>query len=380
MNSILDDLKRIADVDKEGMCKIVERFPEQCKDAIDASRSLTIPKRVRISDKISIKFEEPRNIVVVGMGGSAIAGNLLKDWLRNKSPIPIDVCRSYHLPAYVDKKTLVLVVSYSGNTEETLSAYLDALEKECMTIVFTSGGLLQQFSETLGVPLVPLPPGYPPRSAVAYLFFPLAYSLGKMKPIHSLDEEIQEIVPVVSRLRDEIKPETPVEHNLAKKLAIGLKGSVPLICGFDLYKSVALRMKTQFNENSKTPAKVEFFPELNHNETVGWTGSKDLTSNFSIVLIRDDQEPAEIGSRIDVTRNLVFEKRAEILEIYARGEGRLARMLSAMYIGDFASIYLAILYQMDPTPVTIIDELKRRLADRGEKRQETWQRFKKLTV
>jgi len=379
MGSILDDLKIIADIDREGMCKIVGCFPEQCEDAITISRGLTIPREVKITDKVSIKYGRPRNIIVAGMGGSAIGGNLLKDWLRDTLPISIEVCRGYHLPAYADEETLVLVVSYSGNTEETVSACLDAIEKRCMTVVVTSGGLLQEFSEEFGVPLVRLPRGYPPRSAVAYLFFPLASSLEKLRLIHPIEEEVKEAVAVVAELRDEVRPETPVPLNPSKRLAIGLEGSIPFVCGFDLYESVALRMKTQLNENSKTPAKAEFFPELNHNEAVGWTGLKSLTRSFSVVLIRDDQEPVEIKTRMDVTRRLIFEEGAkDVLEIRARGRSRLARMFSAMYVGDFASIYLAVLYEVDPTPVAIIDELKRQLEEKLKKGRELSERFERL--
>ena len=380
MSTILDNLKRIADIDKDGMCRVVERFPEQCEDAINITRDLKIQKEVKIAGKLPIKYGKPRNIVVVGVGGSAIGGNLLKDWLKNTLPVPIEVCRSYHLPAYVNEKTLILVVSYSGNTEETLSAYLEAIEKGCMTIAFTSGGLLQRFSEEFGTPLVRLPTYYPqPRSAIAHLFFPLISPLEKLKLIPSVGEEVKEAVTVVTKLREEVRPEAPVSVNPSKRLAIDLKGSIPFVCGFDLYEGVALRIKTQFNENSKIPAKAEFFSELNHNEIVGWTGVDGLTKNFAVILIQGDQEPTEYRTRIDITRKLVFDKGAKnVLEIRAKGKGRLARMLSAMYVGDFASVYLAILYQINPTPVAIIDELKRQLEEKVNKTRELKEKFEKL--
>ncbi|MFH0896747.1 MAG: SIS domain-containing protein, partial [Candidatus Bathyarchaeota archaeon] len=245
--------------------------------------------------------------------------------------------------------------------------YLEAMERGCMTVSFTSGGLLQEFSKELGVPLVRLPAGYPPRSAIAYLFFPLVISLERLNLINPRNE-LNEVVEVVKKLRDEIRAETPLHLNSSKKLAVGLEGSIPFICGFDFYESIAIRLKTQFNENSKTPAKAESFPELNHNETVGWTGLKALTKNFSIILIRDSREETEIKTRIDVTRRLVFDRGAKnVLEIQTRGTSKLARMFSAMYIGDFASIYLALLYGIDPTPVAVIDELKRELGSKVNK-------------
>jgi glucose/mannose-6-phosphate isomerase len=338
-----------------------------------------IPKKVNISNNLNIRYKRPKNIIIAGMGGSAIGGDLLKDWLRNELQVPIEVCRNYHLPAYAGKETLVLAVSYSGNTEETLSAYLEAVHKQCMTVAFTSGGLLQKFSQELGVPFLRLPSGYPPRGAIAYLLFPLMASLKRFKLIHTDEEEIKEAVAVVTDVSGEVKPSTPTALNPSKRLAIGLKGSIPFVCGFDFYESVATRMKTQFNENSKVPAKTEHFSELNHNETVGWTGSTDLPRNFSIVLIRDEQEPIEIRTRVDFTRSLVLDRSAErVLEVRARGKGRLARMLSVMYVGDFASIYLAILYGVDPTPVLIVDELKRKLEEKTNKTMELMERFKRL--
>ncbi len=378
MSATLDDLKLIASIDKQGMSRIVERFPEQCREAIKIAESLTLPKEVKVSSKTQIRYGRPANIIVTGMGGSAIGGNLLKDWLRNQLAVPVEVSRGYHLPAYADEKTLVLAVSYSGNTEETLTAYLEAIERKCMTVAITSGGLLHEFSEKLGVPCARLPSGYPPRSAIAYLFFPLVYSLEKLKLIHA-SEEVEDAVVSVTELRDEVKPEAPTSLNPSKRLALGLRDSIPFVCGFDFYEGVALRIKTQLNENGKIPAKAESFPELNHNETVGWTGSRKLTKNFSVVLIRDDGEEPAIRTRIDVTRGLVFDEGAkEVLEIRGRGTGRLARMLSAMYVGDFASIYLAILNHTDPTPVTIIDELKKKLGEEINKTNELKKQFEKL--
>ena len=144
-----------------------------------------------------------------------------------------------------------------------------------------------------------------------------------------------------------------------------MEGSIPAVYGFGIYEGVALRIKSQFNENAKSPSIAASFPELNHNETVGWTGREDLTKKITVILIRDKDEPAEIKTRIDVTKNLVFDEKAKkVVEIQARGKSKLAKMFSTIYIGDFASIYLAILYGIDPTPVKIIDKLKAQLEKR----------------
>jgi glucose/mannose-6-phosphate isomerase len=380
MSTILDDLVKIKTIDKSDMCSILMKLPEICEDAIKRAERLTIPDEVKLSDNLTITYQKPKKILIVGMGGSAIGGDLLKDWLRETLPIPIEVCREYTLPAYADEETLVLVSSYSGNTEETLSMFLEALEKHCMTISITSNGSLLAFNKTLNLPFIKLPTGYPPRSAIPYLFFPLVISLKKLGILSGVTDELKEAIMVLNQVREELKPENLTVQNVAKQIANGIKGSIPFICGFGFYRSIALRIKTQFNENGKTPAKSEIFPELNHNETVGWTGLRELTKNFSVLLIRDNWEPLEIKTRIDVTRKLVFDNGAQnVLEIHARGVAKLARLLSVMYIGDFASVYLGILYGFDPTPVKIIDELKLQLGKKMNKAEELKDKFRDMT-
>jgi glucose/mannose-6-phosphate isomerase len=154
----------------------------------------------------------------------------------------------------------------------------------------------------------------------------------------------------------------PTRNNKAKQFATELMENIPVVYGFSQYSSIAQRLKAQFNENSKVPSKHEVFSELNHNETVGYDAPESLTKKLSIILIRDQQEPPEIRNRIETTKNLVFGRASKVLEIWAEGKGKLARMLSVMGVGDFASVYLAILQNKDPTPVKIIDRVKSELA------------------
>lgn len=379
MNSSLDKIETIKRIDGSGMHSILERLPEHCEFAIKVADGIRIPRSVRINEKLSLVYGEPGKIIVAGMGGSAIGGEVLKHWLRESLPIPIEVCRGYTLPAYADEETLVFVISYSGNTEETLSCFIEAIKRRCMVISISSNGVLQEFSERIGVPYVKLPSGFPPRSAIPYLFFPLAISLKKIGVLRGLDGEITEAIDVLKGLREKIKPEHHSSENPAKKIAMGIEGYIPLISTFGFYEAAAMRMKTQFNENSKTTAKIEIFPELNHNEVVGWTGLKKLTKNFCVILLRDVDEPREIKVRIEATKNLVFsEGAAKVLEIWSMGRGRLARIFSTIYIGDFASFYLAILYGFDPTPVRVIDELKKHLEERVGKVNELRKKLEAL--
>ena len=343
---VLNQVEKIKNVDKSNMLGHCVKTHEYCEDA------------VRLAKQVSVSYGKPKRILVAGMGGSAIGGEILQDWLLNELPIPIEVYRDYVLPAYVNKETLVFAVSCSGNTEETLSAFVDAVKRGCMIITITSGGHLLSFSEKLHVPNLTIPSGLPPRATLPYLFFPLPILMEKLGILQSREKEIQETVKIVEKLSQENSLETPVNYNLSKKLALELSETIPVVYGFREYAAVAHRLKTQFNENSKVPCKHEVFPELNHNEVVGWEASETLTKCFSILLIRDHNEPPEIKNRIEATKSLALTKAQKVLELYAKGENKLARMFSVLHVGDFASVYLAILRNIDPTPVETINKIK----------------------
>ncbi|UCE29644.1 MAG: bifunctional phosphoglucose/phosphomannose isomerase [Candidatus Bathyarchaeota archaeon] len=345
-SNVLDKPEQLEKVDKSRMLDLCGKTPEYCQDAI---------KR---GGEIAISHKNPRNIIVVGMGGSAIGGEILQDWLRDRLSIPIQTCRSFTLPAYADESTLVFAVSYSGATEETLSAFMDAVHRKCMTITMSSGGHLLSFSKRLGVPHVTMPSGLPPRVAIPYLFFPLPVLLEKMNIVSSLDRDCEEVIRVLEKVVEENSPHIPTKKNTSKMLALELKGTIPMVYGFGRFRAAAHRMKTQFNENSKLLSTYNIFPELDHNEVVGWEASEILTKRFSVILVRDHSESPEIRRRIDFAKLLAFHKAQKVLEIWASGKRRLAEIFSVILTGDFASVYLAILQGVDPTPVKTIVRTK----------------------
>ena len=351
MVTVLDKPERVKEVDRSGMLGDLVKTHDYCRDAIKRAGQVSVPEKV-----------SPKNIVVVGMGGSAIGGEILQDWLRDELPIPIQVCRDYTLPAYVNKDTLVFVNSYSGNTEETLTAFLTAIHRKCTVIAVTSGGQLGSFCKKLQVPHMIIPAGLQPRVAIPYMFFPLPVLMKKMGIISNIETELEEAIHVLERVAKANAPTIPTKNNKAKKIAQELMETIPVIYGFRQYGSIAHRLKAQFNENSKVPSKCDVFPELNHNETVGYEAPETLNKKQSIILIRDPQEPPEIRNRIETTTSLVFNRANKVLEITAEGEGKLAKMFSVMCTGDFASVYLAILQNRDPTPVNIIVRVKSELA------------------
>ena len=350
MANILDNQETLKKIDKSNMLGDLVKTPAYCRDAIKRAEQINVPKKV-----------SPRNIIIVGMGGSAIGGEILKDWLRDTLPIPIEVCRDYVLPAYANKDTLVLANSYSGNTEETLTAFISAIKRKCTVLTVTSGGQLEAFCKKLQVPHVMIPTGLQPRVAVPYMFFPLPILLEKLGILSDTKDELEETINALEKVAKANSPVVPAEDNKAKQLATKLLETIPIVYGFRQYNSVAHRLKAQFNENSKLPSKSDSFPELNHNEIVGYDAPETLNKQQSVILIRDPEEPTEIRNRIETTTSLVFSRAKTVQEITAQGKGKLAKMFSVLYIGDYTSVYLAILQNKDPTPVTIIDRVKSEL-------------------
>lgn len=352
--SVLDDMSKIKEIDSSNMLSFCVNAAKHYREA------------AKIAEKTSLKYPKPENIIVAGMGGSGIGGELLKDWAFDKAQVPIEISRNYSLPAYANEQSLVLITSYSGETEESLSAFLDAAKKKCMIHCVSSGGNLLEFAEKLKVPYLCVPSGIPPRAALPYLFMPLLKSLEKAKIVSGVSKDLSEATKILERISGENAPEKPVRDNFSKTLASGIDERVPVVYGFGVYRSVAQRFKQQFNENSKVPSKWEFFPELNHNEIVGWEKAGKLAKCFSTIFIRDKNEPNEIRNRIETTKAFMGPD-SKLFEVWSQGKSALAKMLSTTCIGDFASVYLAILRKVNPTPVGTIVLLKEKIKQSGTK-------------
>ncbi len=357
----MDNLQTLRSVDKSNMLELCLKTSEFCQEAIMQTRRFRLPKRAQVSKGVQISYRKPKNIVIAGMGGSAIGGDLLHDWLLNRISIPLEVCRDYALPAYANEETLAFIISYSGETEEALCALLNAVKRKCMIVAVASGGTLISFAQRLHLPYLTVRSGLQPRVAVPYLFFPIVIIMEKMGLVKDIEGELEETIHVLETLAKENAPKMPQKSNFAKKLAWELRSTIPVVYGFRQYHAVAVRFKSELNENSKIPAKHESFPELNHNDVVGWEASEELTKRFTVVLIRVKDEPPEIRNRIEATKKLVLPKVRKTLEVHAVGESVLAKMFSVLFLGDLASIYLAILLGVDPAPVDIITAMKKEM-------------------
>lgn len=352
----LDDVELLRRCDPHGMLSLLEGFQDHCENARRLASSISLPARYGESDKL----------VMAGLGGSAIGGALLRSLLIDEVDFPIITCRNYTIPRFVNQNTLFFATSYSGNTEETLSAYTEAKKAGARLIVVTTGGKLRDYAVRDDVPCVVIPSGMPPRAAIPYLLLVPLIILWRLKMINGKEWELDELRIVLGELREELGPPRPKQSNLAKQTAMKLYGLVPLIYGVEGRTDVvAYRWKTQFNENAKVPAFSHLFPELNHNEIVGWDALKDINKGFGLMVLVDGDETPPIKRRIEITTSLMKERVGFVKTIFARGKGRLAKILSLIYIGDFISVYLAILNGIDPYPVKIIDYLKEQLAKEG---------------
>ncbi len=352
----LDNIAEISEIDKSDMLKIVEQFPKQCRDAVSLAETLNLD---------SSFFASISSIAVLGMGGSGIGGDLLKTVLTENATVPVQVVKGYKLPRFIGKDTLVFAVSYSGNTEETISAFSEAVSRGSRIIAVTSDGLLEKLAQESGANVIKIPSGFQPRAALGYLFFPILITASKLDIVPSLEGDINETLTILEKLSENLSSKRKISENTAKQLAVNLFGKIPVVYGIEgATMPAALRWKCQFNENSKVQAFWNFFPELNHNEIVGWELLKETTKKFSLVILRDRDEHPQITKRVKATRELIKDHLDSIYEVWCEGDSKLARILSILYKGDFVSIYLALLNGVDPTPVKRITLLKKRLAEK----------------
>lgn len=304
------------------------------------------------------------NVVVAGMGGSAIGGDVLRCCLSTRKSVPVLVSRDYRLPGFVGRDSLVLAVSYSGNTEETISAFEDARAKGAQILAVTTGGHLGSLAEKAGIPLITIPAGLPPRSALGYLFSPLALMVEKAGLADSMRDELRETAAVLKEIREELYSDEPDESNPAFKLAWELKDCIPVIwAAGSALEVAAMRWKGQINENAKAPAYYNCFPELNHNEFTGLECPEMLTKRIAVIVLRGGEEEPRTSRRVEITREILSDRITRFFTVHARGRSRMAQLFSLMYTGDFTSTYLAAIYGIDPVPVSLIETLKKRLQE-----------------
>ena len=356
--SVLNDLDNIRALDPGNMYNAIFDLPEQMAAALEIGRKW----RTSADD-----FADIKNIVAVGMGGSAIGADLIRSYLSTVLLVPFQVCRHYSLPEYVDDETLVIVSSYSGNTEETLSAVDDAISRKSMIAAVSTGGMLQEVAEINDIPLAIIPSGLQPRAALGHSFVPVLVFLEKIGLIKNVAEEITAMIEKLKEFRDGLIEDQPVKMNLAKQLAEKMHGKIPIIyTGPALTDVVGIRWKGQICENSKILAFANQFPEFNHNELVGWSEPiEEHKENLVVLILRDTDDHHQVRQRMNFVRDMLQAREVDVIEIHSKGETALQRTFQLIQLGDFVSYYLAILNEEDPTPVAVIEDLKKFLSGKG---------------
>ena len=347
----LDSPERFAALDCEGMLRSIADLPQQCEDTWTRARLMRLPDG----------YGQVQEAVIVGLGGSAIGGDLLRGLLVQECSIPLTVHRDYLVPASVDRGTLVIVCSYSGNTEEALVGFDSARRKGARLVCITTGGELEHRAIEHGAYLCSYRYDAQPRAALGYaLMFLLgvAQSLGWIK---DKSADVAEAVAVMRQWQSEIKESVPVAENAAKGLAQRLYGRVPVVYGAEHLGAVARRWKGQFNENAKSWAMFDVLPELNHNSVVGYPLPKGWTDLAYVVLLTSTLNHPRVRLRFEITRELLQRYGFAHETIQARGNSALAHVLSTVHFGDYVSYYLAILYGVDPWSIGNIEFVKKRL-------------------
>jgi glucose/mannose-6-phosphate isomerase len=342
-------------VDSLDMWGATVGLPEQVEAAVSAARGVKgLPRHERVE-----------NVVVLGMGGSGIAGNVLVAAAAPFMPVPVTVVKGYEPPDYVGTGSLVFAMSFSGDTEETLEAAAGAYEAGASLIVVAGGGALVSLAGEWNVPVVPLPTDIPqPRAALGALAIPPLVLLEEIGLFPGALQWVDQAVEQLRIRRDELVRPGSRAEDLARRIG----RTIPLIhSSQDLGVAAALRWKSQINENAKCPAFFNVYPELCHNELAGWGQNGDATRQLiTLVNLRHDAEHPQVSRRFDLVVDVLREVVADVIEVRGAGEGDLAQLLDLAMIGDFVSLHLAGNEGIDPGPIPVLDELKQHLAQGGE--------------
>ncbi|MEO9885914.1 MAG: bifunctional phosphoglucose/phosphomannose isomerase [Balneola sp.] len=341
----------ITKVDSDDMWGLMCDFPNHWKEVMKLTEDI----------ELSVDSEKVKNICFAGMGGSAIGADLTRAYSLKSCPYPVQVNRHYEIPNYINENSLFIACSFSGNTEETLSALGSALEKGAQIIAVTSGGRIKKLAIEHGFDYVQIPGGMPPRAALAYSFVPL---FRIFQTLGYLDEDDHVLEETYRLLKEGVSKYQDFSDNDALALAEELNGSLPLIYSDALMmEPVNLRWRGQIEENAKMLVYGNLIPEMNHNEIVGWEHLAHLAGRLSVVILQDKEDNPRVKKRMEIVKELVMDQALSVIEISTIGKTRLERLFSLVQLADWVSMYLALLNEIDPTPITKIDILKSKLAE-----------------
>ncbi len=342
------DAHATAAVDSSGQFGEVLDLPVHLRDAL-----------WRVDSARLAPVDASQGLVVAGMGGSGVGGRLALGVIGNRLKRPMTVAQGYALPAWTSDEALVLISSYSGNTEESLSCYEAAADRGAARLVATTGGELAERARADEVPVIPLPGGFQPRAAVGYATVIALEAATLCGAAPSLRVEVEQAAALAERLVGEWRPDAP-EDNAAKQLARRIAGTIPVVVGAELTAPAAYRWKCQFNENAKLASFSSELPEADHNEICAW---EDPDADFTVLLLGDPGLHERNAARMKFTGRIIEDAGVAVERVDAQGESPLERLVSLLLLGDLVSLYVAVLQGVDPLDIAMIDRLKRELAD-----------------
>ena len=348
--NILDDVAAMGRADTEGMLGHIAGLVDQVTEGWRISRALELP------------WEAPRAVALLGMGGSAIAGDLVKGIWGDRISVPVEVLRGYELPAWVGPETLVIASSKSGNTEETLRQLETALTRRCPVVCVSAGGALRRVAEAAALPLAAIPDQGSPRALAGWSLGITAGILERAGVLELGSSEIEAAVASAREVAAGCGPDVPTADNPAKQLAWSLVDRFVVVSGAGFLAPVARRWKTQLNENSKAAAVFEELPEASHNTVAGFEQPESLRDHLAVVHLRSELEHPRDALRAQLVADVMDTGLVWHQTVETSGEDRLGHALGGMVLGDYVSVYTAFMYGVDPTPIVVIDHIKQQLA------------------
>ena len=348
----LDDLASYKTVDPSDMLRHIHDIPALCGKAWDQVMALEMPQDYKSINKV----------VILGMGGSAIGGDLIASLVLRECRVPISVHREYVPPAFVDDDTLVIASSYSGMTEETLSAFTPLISTGCKKVVMTYGGQFGQLARENSIPAFIIDYQSPPRAALPLSFLALLGILYKLELVGDKSADVAETCQILNEVNAKINEKVPQAQNPAKRLAQKLFGNMAVIYGAEYLSEVAARWRIQVNENAKAWAFDAAFPELNHNAASGYEFPPVISKNTQVIMLRSKDLHPRVQLRFDITGRILDKAGVKHEVVEATGKSKLAQMMSLILLGDYVSYYLALLYGVDPYPINAVAYLKSELS------------------
>lgn len=326
------------------MHQLIEEFPNQLARALEIGQATKLGK-----NKFPI-----RNVLITGLGGSGIGGTIISNILKDDIQVPILINKEYQIPAFVNENTLVIVSSYSGNTEETMSAMLQAFKKNAQIVCITSGGLIKEYADTNDIDYILIDGGSPPRAAFGQSFVQIFFIL------HYLGLLENNFITYIKSAIDTLTKEKESIKSMARQFAEKLNGKIPVIYSDAKYEGVSIRFRQQINENSKMLCWHHVVPEMNHNELVGW---RDKNDSIVVVFLRNSFDFERNQERIEFVKDIVCNYAGDVIEIQSKGNSDIERALYLIHITDWISCYLADLKGVDAIEIDVINKLKNRLAE-----------------